>query len=439
MNAMHVRQQHDNDHIANMRDRNRIDDVRDNEGWFRNSRIVLLYFFAAFVIIRIWILVVATDNRVYISITAVGMGIALVFYLRWRRRYIMMLREGYANRQLERDIPVVTIQEFLNMQAAIRAAQNGGTVLSAGSLLPNNMPHLIASLPSIVYQPLNQNPTQLTRHHVSTSTRSSFILGTGSGVGSNKVVPTVGPTISTSTETGGDIETGDGDSDGQAPLCMVCLDYFLAGDVLTCLPCACGHKYHRVCLIAWLERKTTCPLCSESVAAMLLGPGTNPGVGPGPGPGPGPHSGSGYGPVPGFSSGPNNGPGPGSSSGTNNWAASGSGPNSVTGPGANSVTGSGSGSNNGTGSGSMSNNGSVSGPSSGSGLYTGTRPGTGSGSGSAVQIDGRTDSTTTTTTPIGGSITISASNNDNNNNNNDNAHNNVHADTHAHTVSNYSI
>ena len=57
----------------------------------------------------------------------------------------------------------------------------------------------------------------------------------------------------------------------QEPLCMICLSNFQDGDILTQLPCACGHQYHRVCLISWLERKVTCPLCTVSVGGLLLG------------------------------------------------------------------------------------------------------------------------------------------------------------------------
>ena len=52
---------------------------------------------------------------------------------------------------------------------------------------------------------------------------------------------------------------------------MICLSNFQDGDILTFLPCACGHQYHRVCLISWLERKVTCPLCTASVGGLLLG------------------------------------------------------------------------------------------------------------------------------------------------------------------------
>lgn len=270
MNAMHTRQvENDHENADNIRGQRHIgDNVREHEGWFRNSRIILLYFFATFVIIRIWILVVATENKVYIVVTAVAMGSATMFYLRWRRRYVMLLREDFARRQRDRD--VVTIEEFLARQAAMRAALTGETVVSAGSLLPHNMPMLIAALPVIIYQPANE-------HRPVRQSSVGSLFGTSSKSGSNKVVPVRADSPS---DIQLDLESGERESErererererDQVPLCMICLGNFQTGDILTSLPCVCGHQYHRACLIAWLERKTTCPLCAQSVAGMLLG------------------------------------------------------------------------------------------------------------------------------------------------------------------------
>ena len=248
---MNARDHHQND-IE--RPRNLGDDVREQEGWFRNSRIILLYFFAGFVIIRIWLLVVATDNKVYMAVTAVAMSSGIVFYFLWRRRYGIIQREEHAMRQRDRELPGVTIQEFLAVQAAMRSAQTGETVVAAGTLLPHNMPLLIAALPFITYE---GTPST---HPKKQSTVGNFQLGGPSTHISNKVVPITADFTA-------DLESGD-----QAPLCMICLSNFQTGDILTALPCMCGHQYHRTCLIAWLERKTTCPLCTHSVAGMLLGP-----------------------------------------------------------------------------------------------------------------------------------------------------------------------
>ena len=45
----------------------------------------------------------------------------------------------------------------------------------------------------------------------------------------------------------------------------MCLADFVPGEIITVLPCACGHKYHRTCIAVWLGRKNSCPLCCTQV------------------------------------------------------------------------------------------------------------------------------------------------------------------------------
>lgn len=118
----------------------------------RNGRMILLYLFAAFVIIRIWILVVNTQNSVFISITAVAMAIVLILYFRCRLRFLRIFREeNIARMERQRDIPSASIQEFLAIQAAMRSAQNRGQQTSLSRPLYLSM--LIAALPTTIYNP----------------------------------------------------------------------------------------------------------------------------------------------------------------------------------------------------------------------------------------------------------------------------------------------
>ncbi|KAK4739934.1 hypothetical protein R3W88_003631 [Solanum pinnatisectum] len=45
--------------------------------------------------------------------------------------------------------------------------------------------------------------------------------------------------------------------------CSICLDAFLEGDKLVCLPC--GHRYHPYCLEPWVRTCGDCPYCRAAI------------------------------------------------------------------------------------------------------------------------------------------------------------------------------
>lgn len=45
--------------------------------------------------------------------------------------------------------------------------------------------------------------------------------------------------------------------------CAVCQDKFLESEEVTCLPC--DHTYHKNCVVPWLTRHCTCPVCRSEV------------------------------------------------------------------------------------------------------------------------------------------------------------------------------
>ncbi|KAJ7967546.1 RING-H2 finger protein [Quillaja saponaria] len=45
--------------------------------------------------------------------------------------------------------------------------------------------------------------------------------------------------------------------------CSICLESFMEGDKLTCLPC--GHKFHFVCLDPWVRCCGDCPYCRRDI------------------------------------------------------------------------------------------------------------------------------------------------------------------------------
>ena len=52
--------------------------------------------------------------------------------------------------------------------------------------------------------------------------------------------------------------------------CSVCLEAFLTGQILTCLPC--NHRFHEDCVTPWLENHAHCPYCRTKVT---IGGGTS--------------------------------------------------------------------------------------------------------------------------------------------------------------------
>lgn len=47
-------------------------------------------------------------------------------------------------------------------------------------------------------------------------------------------------------------------------VCPICLNPFVADDILACLDCS--HEHHHACLIEWLRLSATCPMCKCAYA-----------------------------------------------------------------------------------------------------------------------------------------------------------------------------
>ncbi|CAK9181153.1 unnamed protein product [Ilex paraguariensis] len=60
------------------------------------------------------------------------------------------------------------------------------------------------------------------------------------------------------------IKKSDEEAVSMAPLeCSICLESFLEGDELRCLPC--GHKFHSSCLYPWVQTCGDCPYCRTDI------------------------------------------------------------------------------------------------------------------------------------------------------------------------------
>lgn len=45
--------------------------------------------------------------------------------------------------------------------------------------------------------------------------------------------------------------------------CIICMETFVDGEKVTCLPCDDRHYFHSDCILSWSERYRNCPLCKK--------------------------------------------------------------------------------------------------------------------------------------------------------------------------------
>ncbi|CAH9097739.1 unnamed protein product [Cuscuta epithymum] len=58
---------------------------------------------------------------------------------------------------------------------------------------------------------------------------------------------------------------GENKSEADAEVCSVCLGEHKEGDVITPLGPSCSHRFHNKCIVKWLKRKPTCPVCRSTI------------------------------------------------------------------------------------------------------------------------------------------------------------------------------
>ena len=61
-----------------------------------------------------------------------------------------------------------------------------------------------------------------------------------------------------------------GDAGTVGDECTICISPFENGEVLSCLPC--DHRFHEECIVLWLDRSSTCPLCKRDATHQDLQP-----------------------------------------------------------------------------------------------------------------------------------------------------------------------
>jgi hypothetical protein len=47
--------------------------------------------------------------------------------------------------------------------------------------------------------------------------------------------------------------------------CTICLEMFDPAEEIVMLPCGCFQPYHPKCIMSWLEKKASCPLCRKDL------------------------------------------------------------------------------------------------------------------------------------------------------------------------------
>ena len=53
--------------------------------------------------------------------------------------------------------------------------------------------------------------------------------------------------------------------------CSICLENFEPAEEIVMLPCGCFQPYHSKCILSWLEKNISCPLCRKK----FIEPGRN--------------------------------------------------------------------------------------------------------------------------------------------------------------------
>lgn len=50
--------------------------------------------------------------------------------------------------------------------------------------------------------------------------------------------------------------------------CTICMEKFDAREEIVMLPCGCFQPYHPKCILTWLEKNASCPLCRKDLLSI---------------------------------------------------------------------------------------------------------------------------------------------------------------------------
>jgi len=201
----------------------------------RRELTVVFYFIGGFVLIRIWIFLIESDN---VLVEAVGAGVTflLLVALLWRYK-ILRDREEEEARQMHLH-PEVNDADLVLLRSLFHNPQHG---LSQ---------EVIDSLLCFKYSARSKEDNGdiitgiVVEWHNDASTNDAVIVATRA-----------------------DIESQNNHRNVPETCCSICLADYVEGDELMMLPCQ--HAYHKACISQWLQRQSQCPLCKQDVIYML--------------------------------------------------------------------------------------------------------------------------------------------------------------------------
>ena len=216
----------------------------------RREMTFLLYFVMGFVLIRVWILLIASKNTVVISVGG-GLTFLLLISLCIRCRIARPPDENGVDP--ENLHPDVQNPDLAQLHALYRPPRHGLTQA------------MIDSLYCFEYNRERDDPAASTSFP--RNSKSNAMCGTTATLSDYGCEGGAAGSALHSAIAGEDENDIERNASGENAGCSICLADYSDNETVTELPC--GHLYHRNCVTEWLLAHTQCPLCKQDVLLVL--------------------------------------------------------------------------------------------------------------------------------------------------------------------------
>ena len=239
-----------------------------------NCRVLSCYFFILFAVALIWITIIDTQQVTVIVFSAVFTSMFLISFIYYKYRQRHAANRTHADEEAPeepRRVPGTyepfDVRELAFLLQLRRNLEALNELSRQQQGMPATGPHQtnpasngltdeqIGRLPVVQFS----EEKFLEDNTATTYTRGGLDIAITDGVGAG----------------GGG--AGAGEVFSAAPIyhhntreCSVCLSQYNKNDLILILPCQ--HIYHKVCVIEWLKRNSTCPLCKQFVAPVTTRP-----------------------------------------------------------------------------------------------------------------------------------------------------------------------